>query len=52
MVGNDFDEDMISSKLGMKTFLVTECLINKSNSDISLFNKGSFDDLINYIERL
>ena len=52
MVGNDVDEDMIASKLGMKTFLLTNCLINKKNSDLSQYRQGNFKDLLIYIEEL
>ena len=31
MVGNDVVEDMIAKKLGMKVFLLPNCLINKNN---------------------
>ena len=52
MVGNDVDEDMIASSLGMKTFLLTDCLINKSNKDISDYDKGSYVDLLNYFDEI
>ena len=52
MVGNDVDEDMIAESLGMKVFLLTDCLINKSNKDISCYPHGNFDDLFNYVENI
>ncbi len=52
MVGNDVGEDMISARLGMKVFLITDCLINKSGEDISQYPHGSFDDLKDYITEL
>ena len=52
MIGNDVDEDMIAESLGMDTFLLTDCLINKSNKDISGFKQGNFDELLKYIENL
>ena len=45
MVGNDVDEDMVAGQLGMKVFLLTDHLINKSGTDINAFPHGSFDDL-------
>ena len=45
MVGNDVDEDMVAGQLGMKVFLLTDHLINKSGTDIDAFPHGSFDDL-------
>ena len=49
MVGNDVDEDMIATELGMQAFLLTDCLINKHNKDISLYSYGDFDTMIEYI---
>ncbi len=42
MVGNDVDEDMVAETLGMKVFLLSDCLINRSQKDILLFPNGSF----------
>ena len=52
MVGNDVDEDMIAQKLGMQVFLLTDCLINRSNTDISQYSNGSFEELKKYISAL
>ena len=52
MVGNDVGEDMIAEKLGMRVFLLTDCLINKSGEDISKYQNGSFDELIEFISSL
>ena len=52
MVGNDVGEDMIAEKLGMQVFLLTDCIINKENKDISVYPNGSFDELMNFIETL
>ena len=52
MVGNDADEDMIAKELGMQVFLLTDCLINKSGKDLSLFPSGSFDALETYLVSL
>ena len=52
MVGNDVGEDMLAEKLGMKVFLLTDCLINKSGADISAYPHGSFDELLAFIENL
>ena len=50
MVGNDVNEDMIASELGMKVFLVTDCLLNPDSKDISAYPHGNFDDLAKYLE--
>ena len=52
MVGNDVSEDMIASKLGMKVFLLTDCMINKKNADISVYPHGNFEKLKEYVEDL
>lgn len=49
MVGNDVSEDMVAGTLGMKVFLLTDCLINKENADISQYPHGGFPELLNYI---
>ncbi len=52
MVGNDVGEDMIARNLGMKVFLMTDCLINKDNTDITQYPHGSFPELLAYIRSL
>ena len=52
MVGNDVGEDMIAGTLGMKTFLLTDCLINKTAEDITRYPNGSFPELLHYIRSL
>ena len=52
MVGNDVLEDMISSELGVKTFLLTECIINRKNLDYSKYEQGDYTKLIEFIESL
>ncbi len=49
MVGNDVDEDMITETMGMKVFLLTECIINRGNKDISGYPQGGFKELLEYI---
>ena len=46
MVGNDVVEDMAAQTLGMKVFLLTDCLINKNGVDISVYPHGNLDDLL------
>lgn len=48
MVGNDVEEDMVAEHLGMKVFLLTDCIINKNGRDISVYPHGSFDALAEY----
>ncbi len=50
MVGNDVSDDMPAAKLGMQVFLLTDCLINKENEDISRYPHGDYNDLWAYIQ--
>ena len=52
MVGNDTTEDAAAILMGMDFFLLTDCLLNKEGKDISKFTRGSFVQLLNYIENL
>ena len=52
MVGNDTAEDMVAGDLGMRVFLLTDCLINKDNREISQYPNGSFPELLDYIRDL
>ena len=45
MVGNDAIEDVAAEKLGIKVFLLTDCLINKDGRDISNIPCGGFSEL-------
>lgn len=49
MVGNDVSDDMVARELGMQVFLLTDCLINKDNVDISQYPHGSFEELMAFI---
>lgn len=51
MVGNNVDEDMTAAKTGADVFLLTDCLINEHNKDISIYPHGSFDELKDYISQ-
>lgn len=52
MVGNDVGDDMVAESIGMKVFLLTDCLINKTDDDISKYPNGSFNELLEYIDKL
>ncbi len=49
MVGNDVGEDMVAQSLGMKVFLLTDCLINRADEDIDRWPHGGFDDLMVFL---
>lgn len=51
MVGNDVEEDMVAGTMGMQVFLLTDCLINRDNRDISQFPNGGFPELLEFIRK-
>ena len=52
MVGNDVDEDMIAVNVGMRVFLLTDCIINRDGRSIDEFPHGGFDRLMDHIAAL
>ncbi len=50
MVGNDVNEDMVTEMLGMKVFLMTECIINRDNKEISSYPQGGFKELLKFLD--
>ena len=51
MVGNDVEEDMVpASALGAKVFLLTDCLINKKERDITAYPHGGFAELKEFLK--
>lgn len=52
MVGNDATEDMVAQKLGMKVFLLTNCLINKNGLDLSEYPQGDLRALLHYVQSM
>ena len=51
MVGNDVAEDMAAQEAGMSVFLITDCMINRENRDISVYPHGSFEQLMEYVKK-
>lgn len=52
MVGNDVNEDMIVTNIGIKTFLLTDCIINPHNVDLFDHPQGDFKALYEFIKEL
>ena len=52
MVGNDTRDDMVAKSVGLDVFLVTECLINEKNIDISEYQNGNYEDLYTFVQGL
>ena len=52
MVGNDVQEDMVASEIGMGTFLVTDYLIDRQVPKYQVQNEGTLLELEDYIANL
>lgn len=52
MIGNDVEEDIIAGKLGIKTFLVTDYMINKNNIEPDADYIGDYKDLNSFFRNL
>ena len=52
MVGNDMQEDMVSSLIGIKTFLVEDCLIDRETPSYKVDYKGSMQDFYDFVKKL
>lgn len=52
MIGNDVEEDLIAQKVGLKTFLVEDCLICRSGQEFYTDYQGTLDDLESFIDNL
>ncbi|WHH59375.1 HAD family hydrolase [Petroclostridium sp. X23] len=49
MVGNDVQEDLIASKLGVKTYLITDNMIHRSKNDFITDYKGTYQEFYDYV---
>lgn len=49
MVGNDVQEDLVAAKLGMKTYLITNHLLNINNLPIVCDHQGTYDDFFRFV---
>jgi len=52
MVGNDVQEDLVAGKLGVKTFLIKDCLIHRTNDKITADYEGNYEDFYELIKEL
>ena len=52
MVGNDAKEDLIAEEARLHTFLLTDCMLNTENKDITSYARGGFTELGVYLDRL
>lgn len=52
MIGNDIQEDMVAGRLGMKTYLITDYLIDRNQDGYKYDWKGSLQDLVTFFEKI
>lgn len=52
MIGNDVEEDLAAGLLGIKTYLVTDHMLNRNNLDIKCDHRGSLNDLLGFVKKL
>jgi FMN phosphatase YigB (HAD superfamily) len=52
MIGNDVSDDMVSSKLGMETFLITNHIVNSYNLPVNSDHRGTYEDLYLFVKEL
>lgn len=52
MVGNDALEDLVSGQLGIKTYLITDHLLNRYNVPIEADAKGTYQDFLSFTKTL
>ena len=52
MIGNDVSDDMVSSKLGMETSLITNHIVNSYNLPVNSDHKGTYEDLFLFVKEL
>ena len=52
MIGNDVQEDLISAKLGIKTFLINNCLLHRTKDVIVSDYQGNYEDFYNFSKNL
>jgi len=52
MVGNDVQEDLVASALGIKTFLITDYMLHRGGEPIQCTYKGSYEDFYEFVKQL
>lgn len=52
MVGNDVQEDLVAASLGMKTFLIDNYMIHRTQEEIITTYRGSYEDFYDFVSQL
>lgn len=51
MIGNDMGEDLVAAELGIKTFLVTDYLIERQNIPYQPLGRGTLAELLDFVRK-
>ena len=52
MVGNDAEEDLAASTLGITTYLITNHLLNRKNLNYTADHEGTYKDFLLFAESM
>lgn len=52
MVGNDVQEDLIAGKLGLKTFLIKDCILHRTEEEVAADYQGSYENFYEFVKEL
>ncbi len=52
MVGNDVFDDLPAGKLGMATYLITDCLLNSKDLEIEANHQGDYKEFYSFVKKL
>jgi FMN phosphatase YigB (HAD superfamily) len=52
MIGNDVQEDLIAGNLGIKTFLIRDFMLHRTDEPIKADYSGSYEDFYNFVNTL
>jgi FMN phosphatase YigB (HAD superfamily) len=52
MVGNDVQEDLVAGNLGIKTYLIKDYVLHRTEDEINADHIGNYDDFYRFVEDL
>ncbi len=52
MVGNDVFDDLAARKLGIKTYLITDHMLNRHNQTIQTDYKGNYTEFLDFVKNI
>lgn len=52
MVGNDVQEDLVSGEIGIKTFLINDYILHRTDESIKSNYQGTYEDFYEFVQSL